>query len=74
MSKFASFVLFNVLMYLVYKGIDMIFTFFNLYSSPQFGHDLLTLPTSNDLWLVLANSVLSSAIAWYLLFMIKRRI
>jgi hypothetical protein len=60
-------------MYIGYTLIDKLFTFFDWYSNPQLGHDLLIMPTSSDMWLIGINSILSSILAFYLIYKIKER-
>jgi len=72
MSKFTSFILFNVLMYGIYIVIDKVFTFFTFFSSPQLGHDIMVIPTSGDIWLIVINTLVSSVMAFYLLYKIKK--
>ena len=72
MSKFIKFILFNVFMYFSYFIIDKIFTFFDWFSNPELGYDIMIVPTSNDVWLIVINSLISSGVAFYLLFKIKK--
>ena len=74
MSKFTSFILFNVLMYFAYILLDKLFTFFDWYSNPQLGHDLTVMPTNGDIWLIILNTLVSSVGALYLLYTIKRSV
>ena len=74
MSKFTSFILFNVLMYVIYVLIDKVFTFFDWYSNPQLGHDITVMPTSGDIWFITLNTLVSSVGAFYLLYKIKQKI
>ena len=74
MSKFSSFILFNALMYGIYLLIDTLFTFFDWYSNPQLGHDIMVMPTSGDIWLIVLNTVVSSIVAFYVLYKIKENI
>ena len=68
MSKFTKFILFNVFVYIIYLVIDKVFTFFDWFSNPQLGHDLMVMPTSSDVTLILINSLISSIVALYLIF------
>jgi len=74
MSKFTSFILFNILMYFAYVLIDKGFTFLDWYSNPQLGHDIIVMPTSSDIWLISINTLLSFIAAFYLLYKIKKKI
>ncbi len=61
MGSFAKFIYFNLFAYGIYWAIDKVFTFFNLYSSPNLGQDLFTMPSAGDLKLIILNVVLSTA-------------
>jgi len=74
MSKFTTFILFNVLMYVAYLLIDRLFTLFDWYSNPQLGHDIMVIPTNGDIWLIVINTLFSSVVAFYLLYKIKETI
>jgi len=74
MSKFTKFILFNIIVYVAYLLIDKVFTFLGLFSNPQLGHDLMVMPTNGDIWLILINSLVSSVVAFYLLFKIEERL
>jgi len=74
MSKFTSFILFNTLMYVIYLLIDTLFTFFDWYSTPQLGHDIMVMPSSGDIWLIAINTVFSFVGSFYLLSKIKKKI
>jgi len=74
MSKFTTFILFNVLMYVAYLLIDRLFTLFDWYSNPQLGHDIMVMPTNGDIWLIVINTLFSSVVAFYLLYKIKETI
>jgi len=71
MSKFVSFVLYNILMYLVYRGIDKVFDSLDWYSNPALGNSIMIMPTGDDVWLIFANIICSSIISLYLLYKIK---
>ncbi|RUM72049.1 MAG: hypothetical protein DSZ09_02055 [Sulfurovum sp.] len=73
MTGFTRFILFNVFVYIVYWLIDKVFTFFNWYSSPQLGHDWMLMPTGSDMILIFFNVTISSLVALYLLFQLKKR-
>jgi len=74
MSRFTSFILFNVLMYVTYLLIDTLFSFFDWYSNPKLGHDMMVMPTSSDIWLITINTLLSAIVAFYLLYKLKEKI
>ena len=59
MGGFSKFILYNVVVYIIYKIIDYIFTFLNLYSSKELGQDLLVMPTDSDLTLIIINTAIS---------------
>ena len=73
MTGFTRFILFNVFVYIVYWLIDKVFTFFNWYSSPKLGHDWMLMPTGSDMILIFFNVTISSLVALYLLFQLKKR-
>jgi hypothetical protein len=67
MQKFINFVYYNVIVYILYYIIDSIFTFLNLYSSPQLGKDLFVMPTNSDMTYIAINIAISSIFGLYLL-------
>ncbi len=73
MSRFTTFILFNLLAYFAYWAIDKLFTLFNWYSNPKLGEDIMVMPTTGDIWLIMINILLSSGIAYYLLQKIKTK-
>ncbi len=73
MSRFTAFILFNIQAYFAYWAIDKLFTLFSWYSNPKLGQDLMVMPTTADLWLIMINVLLSSGIAYYLLRKIKTK-
>ena len=74
MSKFTRFILFNIFMYVFYIMIDTVFTKLDFYSNPQLGQDIMIMPTSGDISLIVINTLLSSAGAFYILFRMKEKI
>lgn len=74
MSKFTSFIVFNILMYFAYALIDKGFMFLDLYSNPQLGYDIMVMPSNADIWLIVINSIVSSIVAFYVLYKIKENI
>ena len=74
MGGFSKFILYNVVVYIIYKIIDYIFTFLNLYSSKELGQDLLVMPTDSDLKLIIINIVISSVIGFIALRWIERKL
>ncbi len=71
MSRFTRFILFNVFTYVVYYLIDGLFTTLDWYSNPALGKDIMIMPTQSDVWLIMINVLLSSVVAFYLLFKMK---
>jgi len=71
MSKFVNFIYYNIIVYILYSIIDHIFTFLNLYSSPELGTDLLVMPTDSDITYILINIAISSIAGLYLLKKVK---
>jgi len=71
MSRFTAFLIFNILVYIVYWGIDKVFTILNFYSNPKLGEDIMIMPTTSDVWLIAVNVLLSSILGYYLLHKIK---
>jgi len=71
MSRFMNFIYFNGIVYIAYMIIDKVFTFFNLYSNPELGNDLMVMPTSTDMVLIGINILLSSICGFYILYKIK---
>jgi hypothetical protein len=67
MSKFVNFVYYNIIVYVLYSILDRIFTFFNLYSSPELGTDLLVMPTNSDMTYIIINVVISTLLGYYIL-------
>jgi len=67
MSKFVNFVYYNIIVYILYTILDHIFTFFNLYSSPELGNDLLVMPTNSDMTYIIINVVISTILGYYIL-------
>jgi len=59
MGGFSKFILYNVVVYIIYKIIDLTFTFLNLYSTKELGQDLLVMPNDSDLTLIIINIVIS---------------
>ncbi len=49
MSKLVSFLVYNIIVYVLYAIIDSVFSFFDVYSNPQLGTDLFIMPTDKDL-------------------------
>ena len=73
MGGFTKFILYNVVVYIIYKIIDYIFTFLNLYSSKELGQDLLVMPTDSDLKLIIINIILSTIIGFIVMKWIERK-
>jgi hypothetical protein len=67
MQKFINFVYYNVIVYVLYTIVDHIFTFLNLYSSPELGNSMLVMPTNTDMVFIGINVVISSILGLYLL-------
>ena len=67
MSKFVNFVYYNIIVYVLYTILDHIFTFFNLYSSPKLGNDLLVMPTNSDMTYIIINIIISTILGYYIL-------
>ena len=74
MGGFTKFILYNVVVYFIYKIIDYIFTFLNLYSSKKLGQDLLVMPSDSNLKLIIINIVISSVIGFIALRWIERKL
>jgi len=71
MSKITLFLLFNIFVYMIYWGVDKIFTLLDWYSNPKLGEDIMIMPTSSDVWLIFVNVLLSSMLGYYLLYRVK---
>ena len=71
MSRFMNFIYFNGIVYIAYMIVDKVFTYFNLYSNPELGNDLMVMPTSTDMILIGVNVILSSICGFYILYKIK---
>jgi len=67
MNKFVNFVYYNIIVYILYSLLDHIFTFFNLYSSPELGTDLLIMPTDTDMTYIIINVVVSTLVGYFIL-------
>ena len=74
MSKLMKFIFFNFFVYIIYYMIDKLFTFLDFYSNAQLGHDMMVMPTTSDIWLIVFNSIISSAAAFYLLYKMEQQI
>lgn len=72
MSKFISFIIFNIIVYVVYAIIDKLFTLLSLYSNPHLGESLSVIPTTGDMILIFINVLLSSMLGLYLTYKIKQ--
>ncbi len=51
--------------------IDKGLTLLNVYSNPQLGEDILVMPTSSDIMIIIVNTIISSVFAWMVLRRIK---
>ncbi|MCB4743861.1 MAG: hypothetical protein LGB07_01075 [Sulfurovum sp.] len=74
MSKFTSFIVFNIVVYVLYGIIDKLFTLLSLYSNPKLGESLSVMPTTGDIILIFINILFSSLIGLYLVHKIKKMI
>ena len=74
MGGFSKFILYNVVVYIIYKIIDYIFTFLNLYSSKELGQDLLVMPTDSDLTWIIINTVISMVAGFVVMRWIENKI
>jgi hypothetical protein len=71
MSKFTSFIVFNIIVYILYAIIDKLFTLLSLYSNPQLGESLSVMPTTGDMVLIFINVIVSSIAGFYFTYKIK---
>lgn len=62
-----NFIYYNVIVYILYAVIDTIFTFLNLYSTPELGTDLLVMPTDSDMTYIIINVCISTVLGYYIL-------
>lgn len=62
-----NFIYYNVIVYILYAAIDTIFTFLNLYSTPELGTDLLVMPTDSDMTYIIINVCISTVLGYYIL-------
>jgi len=71
MSKFTSFIVFNIIVYVLYAILDKLFTLLSLYSNPQLGESLSVMPTTGDMVLIFINVLVSSVLGLYWTYKIK---
>jgi len=62
-----NFIYYNIIVYILYAVLDHIFTFFNLYSTPELGTDLLVMPTNSDMTYIIINICISTVFGYYIL-------
>ncbi|SFV57641.1 hypothetical protein MNB_SV-10-113 [hydrothermal vent metagenome] len=67
MGKFAKFIYYNVIVYILYMAVDTVFMFFHVYSSDKLGKDLLIMPTESDMMLILFNIIISTIGGYFIL-------
>ena len=67
MGKFAKFLYYNIIVYILYVIVDKLFTMLHLYSSDALGTNLTVMPTNSDLTLIIINVVISSLGGYFLL-------
>ncbi len=72
MERFVNFVFYNVIVYLLYRVIDAIFTFLHFYSSPALGNDIAVMPTQSDMTFIFINITISSVVGYIVLRKIKK--
>jgi len=67
MGKFAKFLYYNIIVYILYAVVDKFFTMLHLYSSDALGTNLLVMPTNSDITLIIINVIISSIGGYFLL-------
>jgi len=67
MGKFAKFLYYNIIVYILYVVVDKFFTMLHLYSSDALGTNLLVMPTNSDITLIIINVIISSIGGYFLL-------
>jgi len=72
MSKLMSFIVYNIIVYVLYGIMDALLTAINVYSNPNLGTDLLIMPTDKDMGYIIINIVISSTLGYVLLKKLKQ--